>query len=101
MKKILGKLKELLPLKYWLYLSLFTIMSNPVIARDLESIASNLTSKTSKVAIMILPIGFLISGIYMLFGSPKGAQIASGAIIATFLTLGSTSIINWFKGILG
>ena len=101
MKKMFSKFNQMFPLKYWLYLGLFTVMSNPAIARDLESIATNLTSKTSKVAFSILPIGFLISAIFMVFGSPKGVQIASGTVLASFFAIGAVSIVNWFKGIVG
>jgi len=33
-------------------------MSHPVLARDLESIASNLTTRTNKIAMLLVPIGF-------------------------------------------
>ena len=90
-----------LSMKYWPLMMLYTLMSHPVVARDLESIATNLTSRSSKVAMIIVPFGFTLAGVFMLFGSPKGAMFASGTGLAAFLILGGESIVNWMKGIVG
>ena len=97
------KLKEriMLPLKYWPTIFLYTFMSHPAVARDLESIATNLTTKTHKIAGIIIPIGFAIAGAFMAFGSPKGAQYISSTLIAAVVVLGGNSIFSWLKGIVG
>lgn len=91
----------MLPIKYWFYIIPFMIMSNPLIARDLESIATNLTSKTSKIASSLVPIGFAIAAAFMAFGSPKGSQYVSTTLLAAVVSLGGGAIYNWLKGIVG
>ncbi len=91
----------MLPVKYWFYIIPYMIMSHPVLGRDLESIATNLTSKTSKLASALVPIGFAIAAAFMAFGSPKGAQYASTTILAAIVSLGGGAIYNWLKGIVG
>lgn len=98
-----AKIKEriMLPLKYWPTIFLYTVMSHPAIARDLESIANNLTTKTSKIAGSLIPIGFAIAGAFMVFGSPRGSQYISSTLLAAVVVLGGGSIFNWLKGIVG
>lgn len=93
--------RVMLPLKYWPTIFLYTFMSHPAVARDLESIASNLTTKTSSLVGKMVPIGFAIAGAFMIFGSPKGATFISGTLMAAFLALGATSIFSWIKNIVG
>lgn len=95
------KSRIMLPLKYWPTVFLYTVMSHPVMARDLESIASNLSSKTSKLAGLLVPAGFALAGGFMIFGSPKGAQFLSSTIMAGVVVLGGASIFSWLKGIVG
>lgn len=76
-------------------------MSHPALARDLESIASNLTNRTSKLAMLLVPIGFAISGIFMVVGNPRGAQLMGMTIMGAIVTLGGTSAFNWLKNIVG
>ncbi len=91
----------ILPLKYWFYVIPFMFMSHPAIARDLESIATNLTTKTNKLATLVIPIGFAFSAFFMVIGSPKGATFMSMTFLAAIVSLGSGSIFNWLKGIVG
>jgi hypothetical protein len=93
--------RMMLPMKYWPTIILYTVMSHPVLARDLESIANNLTTKTSKIAGMLVPIGFAIAAAFMAFGSPRGAQYMSSTLLAAVVVLGGGSIFNWLKGIVG
>jgi hypothetical protein len=97
------KLKDRIKLlfKYWPTMILYTVMSHPVVARDLESIANNLTSKTSKIAGSLVPIGFAIAAAFMAFGSPRGAQYMSSTLLAAVVGLGGSSIFTWLKGIVG
>ena len=99
----LNKVKKtiMLPVKYWLCMIPYMIMSHPVFGRDLESIATNLTSKTSKLASSLVPIGFAIAAAFMAFGSPKGAQYVSTTLLAAVVSLGGGAIYNWLKGIVG
>lgn len=76
-------------------------MSHPVMARDLESIATNLTSKTNKLASLLVPIGFAISGMFMIFGNPRGTQMMSMTLMAGVVVLGGSSAFSWLKSIVG
>jgi len=91
----------ILSIKYWFYIFPCLIMSNPSVARDLESIATNLSTKTNKLAMLILPIGFAFSAVFMIIGSPRGAIFMSSTVLAAFLTIGGGSFLSWFKGIVG
>lgn len=95
MKKIMSIIKD-----KWTW-SLCFFMSHPVLARDLESIASNLTNRTSKLAMLLVPIGFAISGIFMVVGNPRGSQLMGMTIMGAIVTLGGTSAFNWLKNIVG
>lgn len=85
----------------WLILLSGLLMSYPVFARDLESIASNLSAKTSVIANLLVPLGFAISAIFMIVGHPRGAQFMSTTIMAALISLGGSSIFNWLKGVVG
>lgn len=95
------KNRVMLPLKYWPTIFLYSIMSNPAVARDLESIANNLSTKSSKLAGLLVPAGFALAGAFMVFGSPKGAQFLSSTLMAGIVILGGSSIFSWLKGIAG
>ena len=91
----------MLPIKYWFYIVPFMLMSNPIIARDLESIATNLSTKTNKLAGLVIPIGFAFSAFFMIIGSPRGATFMSTTLLAALITLGGNSVFSWLKGIVG
>lgn len=76
-------------------------MSHPAIARDLESIATNLTSKTSRLAMAIIPIGFAIAGMFMALGHPRGSSFMSMTLMAAIVTLGGSATFSWLKTIVG
>lgn len=84
----------------WIW-SLCLFMSHPALARDLESIASNLTNRTNRIAMLLVPIGFAISGIFMVVGNPRGSQLMGMTIMGAIVTLGGTSAFNWLKSIVG
>jgi hypothetical protein len=81
--------------------SLYLFMSHPVMARDLESIATNLSSRTNKLALALVPIGFAISGIFMVVGNPRGSQLMGMTLMGALVTLGGTSAFGWLKNIVG
>lgn len=85
----------------WLMMLGCLLMSYPIYARDLESIASNLSAKTSVIAHLLVPLGFAISAIFMLVGHPRGAQFMSTTVMAAIVSLGGTSLFNWLKGVVG
>ncbi|MFP5386966.1 MAG: hypothetical protein ACLGHN_12870 [Bacteriovoracia bacterium] len=87
--------------QYSITTALYFFMSHPVFARDLESIASNLTNRTNKIAMLLVPIGFAISGIFMVVGNPRGSQLMGMTIMGAIVTLGGTSAFNWLKNIVG
>jgi hypothetical protein len=93
------RLKKLF--QYSITTALYFFMSHPVFARDLESIASNLTNRTNKIAMLLVPIGFAISGIFMVVGNPRGSQLMGMTIMGAIVTLGGTSAFNWLKNIVG
>jgi len=99
------KVRALLPLNYWSSLIfstlLFGFMSNPAVARDLESIASNLSTKTGTLANLLVPLGFAISAIFMIVGHPRGAQFMSTTLMAALISLGGSSVFNWLKSVVG
>lgn len=95
MKKIINNFQ------YKLSLAVCLFLSHPVLARDLESIASNLTTRTNKIAMLLVPIGFAISGIFMVVGNPRGSQMMGMTIMGALVTLGGTSAFNWLKNIVG
>jgi hypothetical protein len=100
------KLKNLkktimLPVKYWLTFVPYLVMSNPAVARDLESIATNLSTKTGNLANLLVPLGFAISAIFMIVGHPRGAQFMSTTLMAALISLGGSSLFNWLKGVVG
>lgn len=99
----LGNLKKtiMLPVKYWLYFVPYLVMSNPAVARDLESIATNLSTKTGNLANLLVPLGFAISAIFMIVGHPRGAQFMSTTLMAALISLGGSSLFNWLKGVVG
>lgn len=76
-------------------------VSYPVFSRDLESIATNLSAKTSVIANLLVPLGFAISAIFMIVGHPRGAQFMSTTVMAAIVSLGGTSLFNWLKGVVG
>ena len=94
-------MKSLKKIHYLFTISLYLVMSHPVMARDLESIATNLTSKTNKLASLLVPIGFAISGMFMLFGNPRGTQMMSMTLMAGVVILGGSSAFSWLKNIVG
>jgi hypothetical protein len=87
--------------RYLSTLGLYLFMSHPVIARDLESIATNLSNRTNKLALALVPIGFAISGIFMVVGNPRGSQLMGMTLMGALVTLGGTSAFNWLKNIVG
>ncbi len=95
------KRRMIFPVKYWYYVVPYLLMSNPVVARDLESIATNLSSKTGAIANLLVPLGFAISAIFMIVGHPRGAQFMSTTLMAALISLGGNSIFNWLKGVVG
>lgn len=103
MKKVLKGLKRriLFPSKYWFYMISCMVMSHPVMARDLESIANNLSTKTNTIATFLVPLGFAISAIFMVIGHPRGAQFMSTTLMAALITLGGGSLFSWLKGVVG
>lgn len=76
-------------------------MNHPAIARDLESIANNLSTKTNTIATFLVPLGFAISAIFMVIGHPRGAQFMSTTLMAALITLGGGSLFSWLKGVVG
>lgn len=92
------KRRVLLP-QYWIMILSYSVMSRPAFCRDLESIASNLSTKTGNLANILVPVGFAISAIFMAVGHPKGAQMMSTTLMAALISLGGTSIFNWLKGV--
>jgi cobalamin synthase len=103
MTKILNNFKNLtlLPVKYWFYFLSCLVMSHPTMARDLESIAKNLSTKTNTIATFLVPLGFAISAIFMAIGHPRGAQFMSTTLMAALITLGGGSLFSWLKGVVG
>ena len=103
MTKVLNNLERrvLLPSKYWLYMMSCMVMSHPIFARDLESIANNLSTKTNTIATFLVPLGFAISAIFMVIGHPRGAQFMSTTLMAALITLGGGSLFSWLKGVVG
>ena len=99
----LNKVKKtiMLPIRYWFYVIPYAVMSNPAVARDLESIATNLSTKTNKLAILVIPIGFAFSAFFMIIGSPRGAIFMSSTLLAAIISLGGSSVFSWLKGIVG
>lgn len=99
----LNKIKKtvMLPIKYWFCIIPYAVMSNPAMGRDLESIATNLSTKTNKLAMLVVPIGFAFSAFFMIIGSPRGAIFMSSTLLAAILTLGGNSVFSWLKGIVG
>ena len=99
----INKVKKtiMLPIKYWFYVIPYSFMSNPAVARDLESIATNLSTKTNKLAMLVVPIGFAFSALFMIIGSPRGAIFMSSTLLAAIITLGGSSVFSWLKGIVG
>lgn len=91
----------MLPLKYWFYIIPYLVMSNPAVARDLESIATNLSSKTGTLANLLVPLGFAISAIFMIVGHPRGAQFMSTTLMAALISLGGSAVFNWLKSVVG
>jgi hypothetical protein len=91
----------MLPIKYWFYVIPYLMMSNPVVARDLESIATNLSTKTGNLANLLVPLGFAISAIFMIVGHPRGAQFMSTTLMAALISLGGSSVFNWLKNVVG
>ena len=85
----------------WLMMLACLFVSYPVFSRDLESIASNLSAKTSVIANLLVPLGFAISAIFMIVGHPRGAQFMSTTVMAAIISLGGTSLFNWLKGVVG
>lgn len=88
-------------LSIFLTAGLYLFMSHPVVARDLESIATNLSSRTNKLALALVPIGFAISGIFMVVGNPRGSQLMGMTLMGALVTLGGTSAFGWLKNIVG
>ena len=99
----LEKVKKtiMLPIKYWFYVIPYAVMSNPAMARDLESIATNLSTKTGNLANLLVPLGFAISAIFMIVGHPRGAQFMSTTLMAALISLGGSSVFSWLKGVVG
>jgi hypothetical protein len=95
------KRRMIFPIKYWLYVFPHFLMSNPAVARDLESIASNLSTKTGAIANLLVPLGFAISAIFMIVGHPRGAQFMSTTLMAALISLGGSSVFSWLKGVVG
>jgi hypothetical protein len=91
----------MLPFKWWPYIILSFFMSHPLLARDLESIATNLSTKTGNIANLLVPLGFAISAIFMIVGHPRGAQFMSTTLMAALISLGGTSVFNWLKSVVG
>lgn len=85
----------------WLMMLACLFVSYPVFSRDLESIATNLSAKTSVIANLLVPLGFAISAIFMIVGHPRGAQFMSTTVMAAIVSLGGTSLFNWLKGVVG
>lgn len=99
----LRKIKKtiMLPIKYWFSIIPYLMMSNPAVARDLESIATNLSTKTGNLANLLVPLGFAISAIFMIVGHPRGAQFMSTTLMAALISLGGSSVFNWLKNVVG
>lgn len=95
------KRRVLFPFKYWLYILSYFAMSNPAVARDLESIATNLSTKTANLANLLVPLGFAISAIFMIVGHPRGAQFMSTTLMAALISLGGSSVFSWLKNVVG
>ena len=91
----------IIPFKYWFYVFPYFLMSNPARARDLESIATNLSTKTGTLANLLVPLGFAISAIFMIVGHPRGAQFMSTTLMAALISLGGSSVFNWLKSVVG
>lgn len=94
------KRRALLP-HYWLSILSYFLMSRPALARDLESAAANLSSKTSNLAIILIPFGFAVSALFMLAGNPRGAQLMATTFMAGIITVASTGVVSWIKGVVG
>lgn len=77
------------------------LLTSPVWARDLESIATNLSSKTNTLVLKISPIGFGIAALFMYFGNPRGTQLMSLTLMGSLCVLGGSSVINWLRSIAG
>lgn len=75
------------------------IWSHPLWARDLESVARNLTTKTNKLVILVVPAGFALAALLMSVGNPKGNQVATSALMASILVLSAGSIFSWLQGV--
>lgn len=86
---------------YLIYSLCLFLVSHPLLARDLESIATNLTSKTNRLAMVVGPIGFAIGSIFMFFGNPRGTQIMGFTLIGAVSVLGGSSVFNWLRNIAG
>lgn len=95
------KRQMLAPVKYWFYILPYFVVSNPSFARDLESIATNLSTKTGNIANLLVPLGFAISAIFMIVGHPRGAQFMSTTLMAALISLGGSSVFNWLKSVVG
>lgn len=95
------KRQMLAPVKYWFYILPYFVVSNPSVARDLESIATNLSTKTGNIANLLVPLGFAISAIFMIVGHPRGAQFMSTTLMAALISLGGSSVFNWLKSVVG
>ncbi|MGZ3789730.1 MAG: hypothetical protein ACXVLQ_14470 [Bacteriovorax sp.] len=95
------KRRMIFPVKYWFHILPYFVMSNPAVARDLESIATNLSTKTGAIANLLVPLGFAISAIFMIVGHPRGAQFMSTTLMAALISLGGSSVFNWLKNVVG
>ncbi len=83
----------------------FLIMSlyflSPAFARDLESAASSLSTRTSKLGLLLAPLGFSLAAIFMIFGHQKGATLLSLSIVAVIALAGGNSAVHWLSSIVG
>ena len=94
------KLFSQIPIVLCLFVVSLYVLS-PTYARDLESAASSLSTRTSKLGLLLAPLGFSLAAIFMIFGHQKGATLLSLSIVAVIALAGGNSAVHWLSSIVG
>ena len=94
------KLFSQIPIIVCLIVTALYVLS-PAYARDLESAASSLSTRTSKLGLLLAPLGFSLAAIFMIFGHQKGATLLSLSIVAVIALAGGNSAVHWLSSIVG
>jgi hypothetical protein len=87
---------------FWVWGCVWFLVNDDVLlaATRIEQLPAKLQGKIYLIGVGLIPVAFIIAGIYFLSGSQEAKMKVNGAIAGAVLILGATAMVTLLKGVM-